>query len=85
MNACKHRALWHLCLWGGFWWEQESALLASENGPGRRTGKAEQLQRVMTSREGKLRGCRKLVWVRDTADGNRPGKGGASTNTGFFR
>lgn len=71
--------------WVGFWWEQKSALLAAENGPGRPTGKAERLKRVMTPRERKLRGDGKLVWVRDTADWNHPAKGGASTNTGFFK
>lgn len=58
---------------------------APEHGQRRRPGKAEQLQRLIVAGERTLRGCGKLVRVRDTADQNHAGKRGAFTNAGFFK
>src|SRR5258708_4777430 len=75
--------LWHLCLRGGFWWERNSDLLASENEQRRPTRKAEVFERLLPPRERKLRGCGKLVWVDAAVDWNQPAKRGASTNAEF--
>src|SRR6266567_3882511 len=77
--------LWHLCLRGGFWWERNSDLLASENEQRRPTRKAEVFERLLPPRERKLRGCGKLVWVDAAVDWNQPAKRGASTNAEFLK
>lgn len=76
--------LWHLCLRRGFWWEQNSQLLALENEPRRPTAKAEVFERLLAGREPKLRGCGKLVCVGATAEGNHSAKRDASTKAGYF-
>ena len=76
--------LWHLCLRGLFWWEANSDLLALEDEEGCPTAEAEVFERLLARQEKKLRGCGKLVWVRDTADWNHSAKRGAWTNAGTF-
>ena len=57
----------------------------SENEQRRPTGKAEVFERLLAAREMKLRGCGKLIGVRDPADWGDSAKRGASTKAEYFQ